>query len=285
MKKIYCFFWLFIILFSCTTDIDGYSRLDNGLRYKIVESDTNMPKAKIGDVLVIDLVYKNKNGEILFSSHALERTYLRKLTEPAHPGGSIEDALAMMHVGDSAIFKINAANFLRFSEEYANIPDDLDLNENYIFYVRLKEIMQHESFDSHLVAKYHEDEKIELELLDKYIKRANITVEPEISGIYYVEHEKGTGELIKRGDIVEIFYTGKFIAGNVFDTNYGKNPLQFSAGLGHVIRGLDIGIQLMRKGGKAMIIIPSRLAYGESGSIGILPYSTLIFEVEVVKVY
>ncbi len=283
-QKLFTFFIIIIFAYSCKSDLEGFKKLENGLRYKFIETNEGMPKPTIGDVLVIDISYKNKNGELVFSSAELERTYLRKLTEPTHPGGSLEDALAMMHVGDSAIFKINAANFYRFSEEFSQLPDNIDLKENYYFHIRLKEIMKKEEFDSFLVQKYHEDEETEMELLQKYLERFNIDETNYERGIYYIENKKGEGDLIKPGDMVEIYYTGKFIDGQIFDSNYGSSTLSFRVAMGHVIPGMDIGLQLMKQGGEATLIIPSRLAYGSQGSSGIMPYSTLIFDIEIINV-
>jgi FKBP-type peptidyl-prolyl cis-trans isomerase FkpA len=275
---------LFLSFMSCKTDMEGFIELDNGLKYKFIEQNEGKSKPEIGDVLVLNLSYKNKDGEIVFESSELERTYLRKHTESTHPGGSLEDALAMMHIGDSAIFKINAANFYRFSEEFENLPDGIDPTEEYYFHIRLIEIMKKEEFDSFLMQKYHEDEDTELELLQNYLNRVNVDKESKVRGIYYVERKEGSGDLIKTGDMVEIFYTGKFIDGQIFDSNYGSSPLSFKVGMGHVIPGMDIGIQLMKPGGEAMLIIPSRLGYGAKGAVGIMPYSSLIFDIEIINV-
>lgn len=276
------FFFAFV---SCKTDIEGFMTHDSGLKYKLIETNPGMPKPQIDDVVVLDFTYEDSNGKVVFTSMKSERDYLRRIIESQHPGGSIEEALKMMHIGDSAIFKINAADFLRFSEDYESLPTNFNMQEEYTFYIRLKEIMKHEDFDSHLVAKYHESEEVEMELLEKYLQRASIKVEPDEKGLYYIEEKKGVGNKIDVGDVVEIFYTGKLIDGRVFDTNLGRKPLQFRVGFGNVIPGLDLGIRYMRNKGKGVLIIPSRHAYGVRGGQGILPYSTLIFEIEVVNVH
>lgn len=286
MKSIYLISAILIILTSaCKTDRDGFKNHESGLKYKFIEKNPGMPLPQIDEVLILDFTYTDSDGNIKYTSIGSNRDYLRKLEEPSHPGGSIEDALAMMHVGDSAVFKINAANFLRFSEEVENLSDGFDMKENYIFHIRLREIVKHDDFDSHLVAKYHESEEVEMELLDKYLKRTSTRVEPDEKGIYYIEQEAGQGEYIKVGNVVEIYYTGKLIDGRVFDTNLGKQPLQFRVGDGGVIPGLDLGIRKMKNKTSGTLIIPSRHAYGQRGTAGILPYSTLIFEIEVVNVH
>jgi FKBP-type peptidyl-prolyl cis-trans isomerase len=120
--------------------------------------------------------------------------------------------------------------------------------------------------------------------LQKYLDDNNITTQPEASGLYYIETTAGTGDHPVSGNTVSVHYTGKFLDGNVFDSSAGRNPIDFTLGVGQVIAGWDEGIALMKKGGKATLIIPSYLAYGPTGRNSIPPYSTLVFDVELVYI-
>ena len=133
-----------------------------------------------------------------------------------------------------------------------------------------------------LLKVYSPDE--EIELLEQYLLDNNITTEPKESGLYYIETEAGTGLQPQQGDSVFVHYTGKLIDGTVFDTSVGDSPFSFTLGTGHVIPGWDEGIAYMNEGGKATLIIPSKLGYGSTGSGSIPPYSILIFDVELVDV-
>jgi peptidylprolyl isomerase len=107
------------------------------------------------------------------------------------------------------------------------------------------------------------------------------------SGLQYVELGPGTGDAPKAGDIVSVHYRGTLADGTVFDSSYDRGqPITFSLGTGQVIPGWDEGIALMRKGGKARLVIPPNLAYGERGAgNGIIPpNATLTFEVELVEI-
>ncbi len=125
----------------------------------------------------------------------------------------------------------------------------------------------------------------ELETLQAYIESNNITTEPTASGLYYIETTEGTGAQAQAGDLVDVHYTGTFLDGSKFDSSYDRNePFEFTLGAGQVIKGWDEGIAYMKEGGKATLIMPSSLAYGTRGSGSIPPYTSLIFEVELVDV-
>ncbi|NJO91314.1 MAG: peptidylprolyl isomerase, partial [Chloroflexia bacterium] len=81
-------------------------------------------------------------------------------------------------------------------------------------------------------------------------------------------------------------YTGSLINGEIFDSSYNRNkPFAFKLGAKEVIDGWEEGFSYMKKGGKARFIIPSELAYGKEGFSTIIPpYSSLLFEVELIDI-
>lgn len=123
-------------------------------------------------------------------------------------------------------------------------------------------------------------------LIQKYLKDHNITVKPTPSGLYYIEKAKGTGVQPTVGKKVYVHYKGTLLNGTKFDASRdrGEQPFEFELGKGQVIKGWDEGIAMMRKGGKATLIIPSAIAYGDRDMGEIKPFSTLVFEVELIDV-
>lgn len=95
----------------------------------------------------------------------------------------------------------------------------------------------------------------------------------------------GTGEEAKTGDRVVVHYTGRFVDGTIFDSSLTRNePFQFVLGAGQVIQGWDVGLVGMKVGGKRVLSIPPELGYGMQDYGPIPGGSTLIFEVELLKV-
>jgi FKBP-type peptidyl-prolyl cis-trans isomerase len=95
----------------------------------------------------------------------------------------------------------------------------------------------------------------------------------------------GTGKAVVTGSRVTVHYTGRFVDGKVFDSSLTRGePLQFTVGAGQVIQGLDKGMVGMREGGKRIFSIPPELGYGMNDYGPIPGGSTLIFEVELLKV-
>jgi len=106
------------------------------------------------------------------------------------------------------------------------------------------------------------------------------------SGLQYIVIEEGTGDKPEKGKKVKVHYTGKLEDGTVFDSSVKRGvPIEFTLGVGQVIKGWDEGISDMQPGGKRQLIIPPDLGYGPNGYPPVIPpNSTLIFDVELVEV-
>ena len=104
------------------------------------------------------------------------------------------------------------------------------------------------------------------------------------SGLIYTEIAAGTGPNPTPTDTVSVHYTGRLINGTVFDSSVQRGkPAEFK--IGGVIPCWQEGVALMKKGGKAQLVCPSNLAYGDAGSPPtIKPGATLIFDVELLDI-
>lgn len=106
------------------------------------------------------------------------------------------------------------------------------------------------------------------------------------SGLTVIITKRGDGAQIKKGDNVIVNYTGLLTNGAMFDSSVTRNdPFSFPVGAGMVIKGWDEGLQKLRVGDHATLIIPPAIGYGANGAGGVIPpNATLIFIIEVLGV-
>lgn len=111
-------------------------------------------------------------------------------------------------------------------------------------------------------------------------------IQTTTSGLQYIVIEEGTGDKTTKGQKVKVHYTGKLEDGTVFDSSVKRGvPIEFTLGVGQVIKGWDEGIADMKVGEKRQLIIPPDLGYGPNGYPPVIPAnSTLIFDTELVEV-
>jgi FKBP-type peptidyl-prolyl cis-trans isomerase FkpA len=104
------------------------------------------------------------------------------------------------------------------------------------------------------------------------------------SGLIYKDIQPGTGASPKASDTVKVNYRGALIDGTEFDSSYKRNqPAQFP--LSGVIRCWTEGVQKMKVGGKARLVCPSDIAYGDTGRPPTIPGgATLVFEIELLEI-
>jgi FKBP-type peptidyl-prolyl cis-trans isomerase FklB len=120
-----------------------------------------------------------------------------------------------------------------------------------------------------------------IKFLQDNLKREN--VKSTASGLQYEVIREGSGKAPSATNTVEVHYKGTFIDGTTFDSSYDRGQtIEFP--LNRVIAGWTEGLQLMKEGAHYKFFIPYNLAYGEGGVGPIPAYSTLVFEVELMKV-
>ena len=108
----------------------------------------------------------------------------------------------------------------------------------------------------------------------------------KISGLQITVTKEGSGAEAKKGDHIEVHYTGKLTDGTKFDSSVDRGvPFALTLGAGQVIPGWETGLLGMKVGEERTLTIPPELAYGERGFPGAIPpNATLIFEVKLVSI-
>jgi FKBP-type peptidyl-prolyl cis-trans isomerase len=130
--------------------------------------------------------------------------------------------------------------------------------------------------------------KEEEDQIQDYLKsNPNLVFQQKPSGLYYVTIQEGTGIVPVKHDTAYLKYTGRFLSGNIFDTNISEtkvDTLIVAVDEGWMIQGFDEGITYMKVGEKAQLLVPSKLGYGPTGYYIIGGYTPLLFDLELVKV-
>ncbi|WP_158608278.1 FKBP-type peptidyl-prolyl cis-trans isomerase [Alloprevotella sp. OH1205_COT-284] len=131
--------------------------------------------------------------------------------------------------------------------------------------------------------KYQEEQvkKANADFLVQYKKQKG--VKATSSGLLYKVVKQGTGALPADTAQVEVHYEGKLIDGTVFDSSYQRGQTA-TFGVTQVIKGWTEALKMMPVGSEYELCIPYELAYGERGTRGIPPYSTLVFKVELIAI-
>jgi len=262
-----------------TVACGGYKTTENGIKYRIITDNTE-GRAVDGDSNAV--MYMNYKLAIESTDSTLVETFSKNspvyipVNEP-----NFRKAFELLSVGDSAELLINADTFFMNSFGQSR-PAFIKEGDNIKFIVKIVDIMNQQE-----IMKKEQEDMAKLQQTDSLAFNQMISTLPDAkktaSGLYYVVEKTGKGKAAKKGDKVQVLYKGTLLNGQVFDENL-KDGISFPVGLGQVIPGWDEMLQLMKEGDKVKAIIPWNLAYGPRGNGPIPPFSTLVFEMELVKV-
>jgi FKBP-type peptidyl-prolyl cis-trans isomerase len=286
MKKLFFLIIISIVFGSCSrkSEFPGFSKGKHGIHYQLHKIGEEAKKAKPGDYITVDITYKTMNDSVFFTGR-------RKLMITKSPfKGAIDECFMMLAEKESATFIISAPDFFHKTLQ-TDLPSFFNDNGKMKVTLDIIEIQTENEFLKekeaflHWIEDFGDYEKV---ILTQFIKQEELPVNPSEKGFYHIVLNEGHGKIIEPGDTITINYEGKFLNGKFFDSTIKRNqPFQFVFGTEwQVIKGLEEALSLMKEGEKSLLIFPSELAFGKEGSsTGIIPpYTSLIFEVEILKV-
>ena len=159
---------------------------------------------------------------------------------------------------------------------------DAVLSDSTVMTLKHAEALFKEKQKSNKEAKTEKLTRAGREFLEENAKKDGVII--TASGLQYKVLKEGDGEVPQRTDKVKVHYEGRLIDGTVFDASskHGTEPASFRAD--QVIKGWTEALTMMPVGSKWQLFIPQHLAYGERQTGQIPPYSTLIFDVELVDI-
>jgi len=289
-----------------TTSCQNFKKGDGGLEYNIVK-DAGAEKAQPGDLLSVDMIVtSDRKDSLLQSTYDIGLPQIVNIAPDSIPGlyaGDYNSMFKMMGEGDSAIFRLNLDTMAAKTGQPK--PEFADKYATFKVKVR-KHFKKGDLTDSAMYAQVDEYFKAEIETLKQaeegklanYIAKNKLEPKKTDSGLQYIVKEEGAGNKPVVGDTVVVNYTGTLVNGKVFDTNDAElakkentfnpmrqyEPIRFRVGHDPVIQGWTEGLQLLSKGSKATLLVPSSIGYGERGGGTIPPYAPLVFDVELVDI-
>lgn len=282
---------------------DGFLQGNGGMLYRIIKHNTG-PLIKRGDIIYLNGTVSTDADSILSSTYDKGLPSAIRI-EGSFFKGDLLSALQMLAEGDSAIIKIDIDTISKKSHQ----PRPLGAKGRYYVYsVKIEKVIarkdgEPDSLHIKRSAAYFKglEDKLKAEepgKIIRYIAEKKLKVTTTTSGLNYIITAPGTGQKPRTGDTVVANYTGMFLNGKIFDTNIeavAKNsriyrpdrryvPIVMALTGSTFVPGLDEGLRLLPKGGKATLVIPSRLAYGEQNAGPIGPNTSLVFDVELIDI-
>jgi len=263
--------------------------------YIITQNAGSGRAIKKDDFVKINLTVTSIEGKKIFSSLDQNRPITFEYGKPFDTKG-FDEAIGTMKKGSKATVVVPSA--MGFGDKGKKDMTGNDIISPYspvVYDIEVLDLKTKAENEKAMKAEEAERKKLseeakanESSLIQQYLKDNKITVKPTASGLYYIEKVAGKGAKAKAGQKVKVHYTGKLFNGKVFDSSVDKKPstpYQFTLGQGEVIPGWDEGIAMMSAGGKATLIIPSILAYGDrAAGNDIQPFTPLVFDVELVSI-
>lgn len=279
----------------------------SGLKYTVIEEgDGKLPEE--GEFMIMNMSY-GVGDSVWMDTNDRYPVILPKEDSAWRAGGKIHEIFADLKVGDSVTFNVSAETL--FAKTWNQpVPPDLSPETMIYFNLGVDSTMTSQEYGA-WQQKMMDEERIKQEglmeeqlskdksLIENYLQENNIEAQQTESGLYYVIHEQGSGVEANPLDTVSVNYTGYLLNGDVFDTSseslakekdvfvdgrpYG--PIDFVLGRDRIIRGWHEGIDLLNKGGKATLYVPSNLGYGPNAASEKIPAnSVLVFDVELVDI-
>lgn len=284
MSKTAYFFVALSIIFlaSCTNSkYPGYKQADNNVYYKFITKSNDTTKVRRGNFVAVNLSYKTTDS-LLFDNKTLGEELVFPVLEHTFQG-DLYDALSLMNPGDSMNFVIVADSFYLKTAQAKKLPDFIKPGEPIYYTISLKRV---ETKEEHEISKQRElilKQRDETRELIKYVKANKIAIAPNESGLYYIEKKKGRGKTIKKGDVVSFRISIKELNGNLLFSNLADDKAAISIEYGQQFdtKGFNEALGLMRKGGVADLIVPSRVGVGRYGMSGVEGFTTLLYTVKI----
>ena len=295
IRKVYFVFAIALVFASCKVDKANEKLMTpSGYEYELISKGTD--KIHPGDFAFFEFKVVDDKGNVIqeLAGESMPVMQIPTADKPLPAPNPIIECLGNAAVGDTIklLMPLDSLKGAAQNPRFQGVTS--------LYYVSVvKDKKNQEEYDAYLGARKKEEEamiaktKEQLPAVEGLVQSTlkdylsgKLKTQETPDGLKYYIHEQGDGIQAENGKRASVMYYGVTMDGKMFDNSFKRGrPFPFTIGTGSVIKGWDLGIPLLKKGGKASLFIPYQLAYGEAGSPpNIGPKSELMFYVELADV-
>lgn len=282
-------------------------RTPGGTQFQLLTHNTG-DRIKVNDVLTFDFIQKTDKDSVLMSSYDSKQLAQAQCVDPKsvtdYVASNLMEILPLATVNDSLLIKFPTDSIFKGHDDQR--PAFFPKGSSLVFLLKIKRVQsladakaEHEAELAKVQAGLSKMKTADSLNAIQYIADHKLALKTTASGLKYVITQPSVKAKPLAGDTLLVNYTGRTLDDKVFDSSVESvakqanlnqpgrtyEPIEFVVGSGGIIPGWDEGLRLVGEGGKATLVIPPALAYGEQGAgEAIKPYSTLVFDVELVKI-
>jgi FKBP-type peptidyl-prolyl cis-trans isomerase FkpA len=280
--------FIFALIFAVNASAQtAMQRTPKGALCQIYTHNTG-EKIKDGDIVTFQYIQKTDKDSVLYSTYQSGHVGQARI-QPSQNVADLMEVFPLLAVNDSVLVKVPTDSLFKGHEDKR--PAFFPKGSNLDFTIK---ILKAQSMDAFMT----ETKQAEVTGANNYIASHKLNLQTTASGLKYAITKPSVGRKPLKGDTLMVNYAGRDLDDKVFDSSIeviakgaglqqpGRTyePIEVVVGTGGVIPGWDEGLLLLNEGSKAILVIPSNLAYGAQDSGAIKPFSTLVFDVEIVKV-
>jgi len=253
---------------------------ESGVEYKVISHEEGSRAVATGDMLLFNLRIATEKGDsVILETYSNNSPRYIPADEPV-----LKDVFALLSKGDSVEIWVNADTL--FQKSFGSPkPANMVEGEKVRFIVTLVDVFSQAEMQQKQMQQMNEFIEKDSAAFETFLATKQ-NVQTTTSGLRYIVVKSNKGKQVTKGSKVSMMYRGTLLNGEEFDGNMSgdKPPFEFTVGLGQVIPGWDEGVALMKEGEEYTFIIPWKLGYGERGMGPIPAFSSLVFDVKLVKI-
>lgn len=271
---------LIFLVAACNSG--GYSTNEHGLQYRIIRSESNR-KLQLNDIVRMNLTYSTMKDSLLYDSRVIGDSFILKVNPPSFIGG-FEEGLLLLGEGDSAEFLLPADSVFRNLFQQPR-PAYIAAGSMLKFRVGVKDVLDKNELAEMQRKDYARQQMLQVKAIERYFTENSISAPPSSPGVYFIMLKEGSGRIPQNGDSVEVKYTGKTLAGSIFDSSSkaGRN-LFYRVGTGNYLKAWEQAITSMKEGSYARLILTSDNAFKKSTAAPVPPDTPVIFDIELIRI-